>query len=69
MRVQYCEYSSTTLYQLEKSIWEKEIILDENTKPLKTLLHKHLAFFSDFVELTEGKMQVIGFAKMDSIPD
>lgn len=27
----------------------------KKNQPLKTLLHKHLAFFSDFIELTETK--------------
>jgi len=50
-----------------KKIWEKEIVLDEKTKPLKTLLHKHLAFFADFVELTEGKKVQIRITSQTNI--
>ncbi|MEI6728570.1 MAG: hypothetical protein WCK98_02900 [bacterium] len=53
--------------EVGKKIWEKEIVLDEKTKPLKTLLHKHLAFFSDFVELTEGKKVQIRITSQESI--
>ena len=50
-----------------KKMWEKEIVLDEKTRPLKTLLHKHLAFFADFVELTEGKKVQIRITSQTNI--
>ena len=38
-----------------KLIWNKEIIITNDQKPLQTLLMRHLAFFGEFIELTEGK--------------
>lgn len=46
----------TTLEEVGKKVWEKEIPILDNLQPIKSTLHQYLAWFNDFVEKTEQKI-------------
>lgn len=47
--------SNRQLETIGKLIWKKEIPISPSDRPIQTLLLRHLAFFGEFIELTEGK--------------
>jgi hypothetical protein len=45
----------TQLELVGKLVWSKEINLSEAIKPIQIVLLRHIGFFGEFIELTEGK--------------